>query len=181
MPKFEKILVSTDFSECSEPAVSYAKSLGEALSAELYVLHVMEEPFDYKGYGLSPTTILSVQEDQRAIIEGELGKVEEAYGGDRTSLQLREGVPYERIVEVGGGAADRSLGHWDSWSIRVEASAPRQHRGESPAQCTMPGAGGTARCQGLHSDSPDLGAHGLFPERVGGSRVGRRARPLAGC
>jgi nucleotide-binding universal stress UspA family protein len=41
-PQFKKILVPTDFSECSQAAVEYAVSLAKAFKGELSIFHVME-------------------------------------------------------------------------------------------------------------------------------------------
>ena len=41
-PQFKKILVPTDFSECSQVAVEYAVSLAKAYKGELCIFHVME-------------------------------------------------------------------------------------------------------------------------------------------
>ena len=40
--RLKKILVATDFSECSRKALDYATSLGRQFNAELIILHVIE-------------------------------------------------------------------------------------------------------------------------------------------
>ncbi|HEX5106855.1 MAG TPA: universal stress protein [Vicinamibacterales bacterium] len=45
MARITRILVPTDFSETSDLALQYAKSLAEALGASLHVLHVFEDPY----------------------------------------------------------------------------------------------------------------------------------------
>ena len=43
MPTIATILVATDFSEASDAALSYAKSLAKAFGATIHVLHVLED------------------------------------------------------------------------------------------------------------------------------------------
>lgn len=40
-----RILVPTDFSECSEAAVKYARALAAAFGASLHLLHVVQDPY----------------------------------------------------------------------------------------------------------------------------------------
>ncbi len=43
MPNISTILVATDFSDASEAALNYAKSLAKAFGATIHVLHVLED------------------------------------------------------------------------------------------------------------------------------------------
>jgi nucleotide-binding universal stress UspA family protein len=45
MITLEKILVPTDFSECSEAAVRYGRALAGAFGATLHLLHVVQDPY----------------------------------------------------------------------------------------------------------------------------------------
>lgn len=45
MIALEKILVPTDFSECSDAALKYARALREAFGASLHILHVVQDPY----------------------------------------------------------------------------------------------------------------------------------------
>ena len=45
MIALKKILVPTDFSECSEVATKYARALSQAFRAELHLIHVLENPY----------------------------------------------------------------------------------------------------------------------------------------
>ena len=45
MIALKKILVPTDFSECSAAAVSYGRALATAFGAELHLLHVVQDPY----------------------------------------------------------------------------------------------------------------------------------------
>ena len=46
--KVKRILIPTDFSDCSEAAVEYAISLAQVFHAQVFLLHVMDTPV----YGL---------------------------------------------------------------------------------------------------------------------------------
>jgi nucleotide-binding universal stress UspA family protein len=41
----KRILVPTDFSQCSDAAVRYARALAEAFQASLHLLHVVQDPY----------------------------------------------------------------------------------------------------------------------------------------
>jgi nucleotide-binding universal stress UspA family protein len=45
MIALKKILVPTDFSECSEAAIRYGRALAEAFDASLFLLHVVQDPY----------------------------------------------------------------------------------------------------------------------------------------
>jgi len=45
--RFTNILVPTDFSELSKPAIGYAKGLAEAFDAQLHCLHVVDDAYQY--------------------------------------------------------------------------------------------------------------------------------------
>jgi nucleotide-binding universal stress UspA family protein len=45
MITLKRILVPTDFSECSEAAVKYARAFAEAFGGSLHVLHVIQDPY----------------------------------------------------------------------------------------------------------------------------------------
>ena len=45
MIALKKILVPTDFSECSDAAVRYARALADAFGASLHLLHVVQDPY----------------------------------------------------------------------------------------------------------------------------------------
>lgn len=49
MTHIHRILVATDFSESSQAALLKAKELADAFHAELQVLHVIDDPYDFAG------------------------------------------------------------------------------------------------------------------------------------
>lgn len=52
MVEIKRILVPTDFGECSQKALRYACDLGRTLGAELRILHVQKESVSYHGYDI---------------------------------------------------------------------------------------------------------------------------------
>lgn len=50
MKRFTKILTAIDFSENSECAFDYALTLATQFSAELTIIHVINEPVDLRGF-----------------------------------------------------------------------------------------------------------------------------------
>lgn len=45
MIALKRILVPTDFSECSDAALKYGRALGEPFGASLHLLHVIQDPY----------------------------------------------------------------------------------------------------------------------------------------
>ncbi len=74
MLAIKTILVPTDFSETSEVALRYGKSLAQTFSASLHVIHVVQEPFAQpwavEAYGFSLATLQAEwQRDAAARVE----------------------------------------------------------------------------------------------------------------
>jgi universal stress protein A len=45
MIKLQKVLVPTDFSDCSEAALKYGRAFAKAFGASLHLLHVIQDPY----------------------------------------------------------------------------------------------------------------------------------------
>ncbi len=45
--RFKSILLPTDFSEVSQPSLTYARDLAEAFDAQLHCLHVVDDAYQY--------------------------------------------------------------------------------------------------------------------------------------
>ena len=100
MSQIAKIVVPTDFSELATQAVRYAGGLARGFDAEALLIHVTEEPFDYKGYGLSAETILAIQEDLRDVIDKGLNAAQEACSANKSRMIIREGSPSAEIIKL---------------------------------------------------------------------------------
>ena len=101
MPAIRTILLATDFSDASEAALGYAKSLAEAFGASLHVLHVLEDlaahAWTTEVYVAAlPGVHEEMERQARERIEALLTPEErERY---RASLVLRSGSPFVEIV-----------------------------------------------------------------------------------
>lgn len=86
-----KILLCSDFSECSERALKYALSLAKEYKSELTLLHVLEHP---------PSPEQREVEDARVVhlLEGRLPA--EARSSCEIRTVVRSGKPYEEIVKL---------------------------------------------------------------------------------
>lgn len=86
--ELKNILYLTDFSQRSDEALSFAKALGRAYSAQIYALHVLVP--DVLTY-MSPDSISAAIDLQKEFAVGQMQRVE---------AQLR-GLPHKVIVEQG--------------------------------------------------------------------------------
>ncbi|MBN2295638.1 MAG: universal stress protein [Pirellulales bacterium] len=69
MIKIEKILLPTDFSECSEQARSYASELARRFDAEIHLLHVVSSAPPPVYAGPVPAAVLQPEEDAKKVLE----------------------------------------------------------------------------------------------------------------
>lgn len=95
----KKVLVATDFSECSQPAVEYGCQIAAVYQAELHLLHVIPDA-DLRGdagkaYRMSIATIEDIQNKAKQHLE-ELGSDFETTAP--VLRELRQGVPYEEVL-----------------------------------------------------------------------------------
>jgi len=89
MLAIRKILVPTDFSDCSEAAVQYGRDLAVAFGASLHLLHVVQDPYVQpwaaEAFGVSLAGVLDRwEQDARAQL-----------------AQRAKGVAVERVTRVG--------------------------------------------------------------------------------
>jgi nucleotide-binding universal stress UspA family protein len=102
MNKFQRILFPSDFSELSTHALDYAKSLAETYNAELHVIHVVDEAYQYwMALGPNSLPVGPSPEEMLAASTQEIEKfVQEHLGG--TTLQVRSkvlaGRPFMEII-----------------------------------------------------------------------------------
>ena len=85
MIALKKILVPTDFSECSDAALTYGLELSRLFDAELHLLHVVEDPntspWAVDGFPLSMVEVLEHFQDESrkrllgSVPIGDLGRV----------------------------------------------------------------------------------------------------------
>lgn len=107
MIQLNRILVATDFSECSREAVRVACGFADLFGAELHLLHVLEShaistPVFAGGLALNQW----IQESRRAAEAGLAGAVPAEWAvGKRVLRTIAEGPAYLEIVRYAGQQA----------------------------------------------------------------------------
>jgi universal stress protein A len=69
MATVERILVPTDYSECSRAAFGLALQIAARVGAPVDVLHVWSAPYFGAGYGLEGAPVLVVSESNQSIFD----------------------------------------------------------------------------------------------------------------
>lgn len=102
---FQRIVVPTDFSECSQEAWAVAKRAVAAPGSELVLTHGLTDVPTYGEGTVSIETARSVRESARTWAEGALADwVDKARGeGLDARAVLRTGVVHEEIVTLAKG------------------------------------------------------------------------------
>jgi nucleotide-binding universal stress UspA family protein len=101
MPAIKKILLATDFSEASDAALDYARTLCDAFGATLHVLHVLEDlaahAWTTEVYVAALPGVHEEMERQARERLEQLMTVEERARRDAV-LALRNGSPFVEVV-----------------------------------------------------------------------------------
>jgi len=97
---FPKILLPTDFSECSAEAAGVARSLAERFGSRIVVLHVLDEPatLDPMFRGDIPLELLRTRMEQFARENMDSFLARHFSGFDRFDTILATGIPYREII-----------------------------------------------------------------------------------
>jgi nucleotide-binding universal stress UspA family protein len=104
-----RILVATDFSETSDAALAYARTLADSLGASLHLVHVFDDPY---GNALVAEVSASVYDSMRAtgMTQARRRLLRRLPPADRKQFQgstaIVTGAPAEAIVDY---AADRGM------------------------------------------------------------------------
>lgn len=110
---FERILIATDLSPASLPALERGLALGRRLGAHLVVLHVSEPPYSSHPWFeplASREAALFADVAEREQVEARNlldAKVAEAVRGggigkDQIEVVVKSGIPTDRIIETAG-------------------------------------------------------------------------------
>lgn len=100
--RLKKILVPTDFSDCSAKALAYALAFAKLSQAEIILLHVVE-PISYPMYGQDVAADLSgFQADLLQASTEHLARFRQEKAGNYQPLRtiITEGGSYWEIVET---------------------------------------------------------------------------------
>lgn len=97
---FSKILLPTDFSECSAEAAEVARSLAERFGSRIVVLHVLDEPatLDPMFRGDVPLEMLRARMEQFARDNMDAFLAKHFSGFDRFDTVVATGIPYREII-----------------------------------------------------------------------------------
>lgn len=97
---FRKILLPTDFSECSAEAAAVARTLAERFGCRVVVLHVLDEPatLDPMFRGDIPLEMLRTRMEQFARENMDSFLARHFSGFDRFDTILAKGIPYKEIL-----------------------------------------------------------------------------------
>ena len=98
----KRILVVSRMTKYCQKAVHYGVSLSRKYGAELYVIHVIHNPFGYEGWN---PPIFSLKEDYKRIqqkAKEDLDRLidSEKVNGITVKELIREGEPTEEILKV---------------------------------------------------------------------------------
>jgi nucleotide-binding universal stress UspA family protein len=101
MKSFQRILFPTDFSPIAEHAFGYALGVAREFGARLFILHVINEQADLRGFYLKDHDYEEVEADiatsaQRMMDEFRAG----IEGYDNHEGRVITGVPYAEILNV---------------------------------------------------------------------------------
>ncbi|QDT31847.1 universal stress protein [Thalassoglobus polymorphus] len=101
MVNLKRILLATDFSECSEHALSYACGFAEVFDADLHLLTVFEPPAAaYAEFGIGYDGVESVEKELVAEAARKLHTYPESTWRKKLNLtrSVRTGRPFVEIV-----------------------------------------------------------------------------------
>jgi len=100
MPGFERILVVSRMTQYCREAVEQGISLARQYDSELYVIHVVHNPFGYEGWNLP---IVSLEKDYQRLLAEAKADLDQLVKGARdeglpVTVLIREGEPTDEIV-----------------------------------------------------------------------------------
>ena len=107
--KIDRIMVATDFSECSSQAVDYACGLASGLGSKLVLIHAIE-PVYFAGAFYGPdASVPMLTEEQRRAAQEAMANLEEELKKRGVAVEdvvIASGPPHQMIIEE---AADRKV------------------------------------------------------------------------
>ncbi|MBI1920452.1 MAG: universal stress protein [Geobacter sp.] len=101
MKTIDKILFATDFSESSDHAFEYARTMASSFNARLIVIHVINEPVDLRGFYVPHISFDKLEEEIREGAEKMMRKFCESRLADFPNYEslVISGIPYEEILK----------------------------------------------------------------------------------
>ncbi|MEZ5567338.1 MAG: universal stress protein [Halioglobus sp.] len=96
MPQYKKILIAVDLSEDSARVMQRAKAIGEASSADLHLIHVIE-PLSFAYGGDIPMDFSGIQDEIHQQATAQLKRFAETNGIDSAHQHIVLGKPEVEI------------------------------------------------------------------------------------
>jgi nucleotide-binding universal stress UspA family protein len=104
--RIRRILVPTDFSDCSEHAIKYAADLALELGARIVVLHVVEPIITGDIYGFGEIAGLEAELRRSATLRVQRTVAQLERRGIRSRGFVESGAAASTILDHGGKSAD---------------------------------------------------------------------------
>lgn len=100
MYELKTILFATDFSESSEHAFGYARSLAKKFNARLLVLHVISEPVDLRGFYVPHISFEKLEKEIEEGAQQMMVKFCQANLRDYDNYAsfIVPGIPYDEVI-----------------------------------------------------------------------------------
>lgn len=104
--KLKNILITTDFTEASVHAASYAASLARSYGAALHVVHVVDTSEEAAGFYLPHLSFEKLNEEMKDTAGAMLKKFCEKNfkGHEELKATVLAGEPYREILKAAAGA-----------------------------------------------------------------------------
>src|SRR6056297_3908041 len=101
MRKFSKILIAVDFSDSSVNAFQLALSMARQYSAQLIVLHVINEPVDLRGFYVPHISFDKLEEEIEQGARKMMDQFERKFLKDFSNFTsiVSPGIPYDEIIK----------------------------------------------------------------------------------
>ena len=101
MDEMKRILVVSRMTQYCRKAVRYGISMAEKYGAELYVIHVINNPFGYKGWNLP---LVSLEAEYKRLQEQAKAELDEIIKSEKTNglivkEELKTGEPSKEILK----------------------------------------------------------------------------------
>jgi nucleotide-binding universal stress UspA family protein len=99
MIKLQKVLVPTDFSDCSDAALKYGRAFAKAFGASLHLLHVIQDPYTQPWAAEAfPAPLNDMLEGWQAQARTRLSESLSEAERDTATVAVQIGAPYVEIV-----------------------------------------------------------------------------------
>ncbi len=96
--EIKKILCAVDFSEYSDKVAEYAKTMAQALGAEVDILYVSPSMGHYSGFDLSAASIQNFEKQISSGAQGAMDKLIESFNTVKATGHVQHGYPSEEIL-----------------------------------------------------------------------------------